>query len=299
MGYRIDPCATLEAEVRRVADEQVAKALDELDDPDLDVHETVHQVRKRCKKLRGLLRLVRPEFGGDYAAENASFRNAGRLLSSFRDATSLLGCFDRLMKHYEQHTQVEVFAPLREVLVERRADLDVDEDLERFATEMKKARRRLERWRLDGRGFESVRGGLEKTYRRACKAMDRAYEQTSAANFHEWRKRAKYHWYHIRLLKEAWPEALAVQRDALDELCDLLGDAHDLALLGDAAREGELGEPYGLVQLIEMRRSDLQALAHPAGKRLFCAKPKQLGMCIERYWHCRLEESALPPDPVC
>jgi hypothetical protein len=48
--------------VRRIAVDQIDAAIAELDDKALDVHETVHQIRKRCKKLRGLIRLVRPAF---------------------------------------------------------------------------------------------------------------------------------------------------------------------------------------------------------------------------------------------
>ncbi|MEZ4569166.1 MAG: hypothetical protein R2849_02320 [Thermomicrobiales bacterium] len=60
MAYRLEPDEALDVGVRRIATEQVEKALAELDDSDLDRHATVHQVRKRCKKIRGLLRLVRP-----------------------------------------------------------------------------------------------------------------------------------------------------------------------------------------------------------------------------------------------
>lgn len=53
---------TVEAGMRRIAAEQIERAIAEIDDTGLDRHETVHQVRKRCKKVRGLVRLVRPAF---------------------------------------------------------------------------------------------------------------------------------------------------------------------------------------------------------------------------------------------
>lgn len=298
MSYFIDPRENLDAAVRRIGGEQISKALDEIEDSNLDVHETVHQVRKRCKKLRGLLRLVRPALGENYREENARFRDAARLLSSFRDATSLLECFQELLQHYQKHDTMEVLAPLGETLAARRDRLDVDDELEKFAAAMRQARGRLEDWHLAGAGFEAVRGGFEKTYRRACRGMARAYEETTAADLHEWRKRAKYHWYHIRLLKAAWPAALAVRGDALDELSNLLGHDHDLAVLRKRLQEENFGELYGVVQLIEMRRRDLQALAHPLGRRLFCEKPRQLGRRLECYWQSRLEEAALPVEPV-
>lgn len=38
--------------IRRMAREQIDRALEEISDSSLDRHDTVHQVRKRCKKIR-------------------------------------------------------------------------------------------------------------------------------------------------------------------------------------------------------------------------------------------------------
>ncbi len=85
MAYRIKKGdKSVQAGLRRIADEQIGRALGEIDDDDLDFAEKVHQVRKRCKKLRGLIRLVRPAFD-DYSAENGAFRDAAQMLSGVRD----------------------------------------------------------------------------------------------------------------------------------------------------------------------------------------------------------------------
>ena len=61
MSYRIRPHATVRTNVRRLVRRELARALAALDDPGaLGLQETVHDVRKRCKKLRGVLRLTRP-----------------------------------------------------------------------------------------------------------------------------------------------------------------------------------------------------------------------------------------------
>lgn len=46
--------------VREIADDQLGTALAEIDDNE-DRHDAVHEVRKRCKKVRGLMRLVRDD----------------------------------------------------------------------------------------------------------------------------------------------------------------------------------------------------------------------------------------------
>ncbi len=80
MAYRFEQGAgSVEANLRKIAASQINRAIAEIDDPDLEPHKTVHQVRKRCKKLRGLVRLVRDAFDA-YKVENVSFRDAAAQL---------------------------------------------------------------------------------------------------------------------------------------------------------------------------------------------------------------------------
>lgn len=55
---------SVEAAVRRIAVRQIDRALEQIEAPDLEQAARVHEARKRCKKLRGLIRLVRPVFDG-------------------------------------------------------------------------------------------------------------------------------------------------------------------------------------------------------------------------------------------
>ena len=78
MAYRFSVTdRSVQAGVRRIACEQIDKAIAEIENTELPLDETIFQIRKRCKKIRGLLRLVRPSFDG-YARENAIFRDAAR-----------------------------------------------------------------------------------------------------------------------------------------------------------------------------------------------------------------------------
>lgn len=52
-----------------------------------DLPESVHSARKDLKKLRSVPRLVCPVIGGErFRTENKRYRDAGRRLSSSRDA---------------------------------------------------------------------------------------------------------------------------------------------------------------------------------------------------------------------
>ena len=63
----------------------------------------------------------------------------------------------------------------------------------------------IDGWTLSEAGFDAVAGGLRKTYARGRRALDSAVEAPTSENFHEYRKRTKYTWYHVRLLDETAP----------------------------------------------------------------------------------------------
>jgi hypothetical protein len=81
--------------VVRVICEQLERARGEVADSELDRDACVHQVRKRCKKIRAVLKLVRDSFP-DYRRGNRFFRDLARSLSDARDATVMVECLDGL-----------------------------------------------------------------------------------------------------------------------------------------------------------------------------------------------------------
>lgn len=293
MAFRFRRGKSALRSVRRIAAEQLDKAIAEITDEELDRHDVVHQVRKRCKKLRGLIRIIRPEFD-DYRFENAFFRDAARELSYVRDSQSIIECFDKLMEYFGDQIDRTVFAPIREELVTRRQTIVADtagleDKLDKFLAQMREARQRVDQWKIDESGFAALQGGLMKTYRRGRRALEEAYDRPSTKNFHEWRKRTKYYWYHNRLLRRIWPEMMKTTRGAAHELSDLLGDDHDLAVLRqtllDAPQSfGDESDLQALLGLIDRRRAELQARARPLGERLYAESPKQLAARLGAYW---------------
>lgn len=306
MAYRIvaDDAGVLEA-VQRIAREQIEKARD--DAARDDRREAVHEARKRCKKIRALVRLVRPCFEDTYRAENAWFRDAARELSQLRDATSTLECFDALIERYGERLDPSEGPPVRAALEDRREELEAELDLaarlERFRGAMQAALARVDSWSFDGgaEGYDAVRGGLHKTAKRAVRAFGAARRDPSPEKLHEWRKRVKYHRYHTRLLRETWPGLLGARLEAVHRLSDLLGDDHDLAvlrgtLLAEQERFGPRSRLASLLGLIDLRRSELEARALPLAARLHAdpRRPaKRFVARMGRYWSAWQEEQRL------
>lgn len=74
MSFKLNRSESIENNVRRIARQQIDKAIGEINDTVKDRNEVVHQVRIRCKRLRALIRLVRPAMGKIYALENSRTR---------------------------------------------------------------------------------------------------------------------------------------------------------------------------------------------------------------------------------
>lgn len=294
MSYHIKRKESLIEGVRRVAQSQIKKAIAEVEDASLDVHETVHQVRKRCKKIRALLRLTRPGFKGIYQRENKTFRDAARSLSTMRDAQAMIETYDMLLKRYDEQVERRQFGTIRARLTRRmkklaEEEVDIEERLEKLVDVMQKAKSRLKTWELDEEGFDPAAAGLKKTYCRGRDAMKQAYRSPSPESFHEWRKRVKYYRYQLRIMRELWPEVLNATRKQAHELSDCLGDDHNLAVfraeLTEAPSEwGDEEQVRVLLGLIDQYREDLETDARPLGERLYAEKPKYLLRRLDAYW---------------
>lgn len=282
--------------VKRLVQEQIDRAVDEIEDPDLDRDKAVHQVRKRCKKMRAALRIVRDDLDKDdtFDIENRWYRDAARDLSFVRDAEVLIATYDKLMKRFEDEVECKAFAPIRRKLTLRRKRAaaqheELDHHLETFKSKMLEGRERVPAWRIKTEGFAAVEPGLKKTYSRARKALAAAYAESAPEQFHDWRKRVKYHWYHCRLLVDIWKPVMAARRDQAKQLGSLLGDEHDLTVFRETLldEEGAFGDQESLkplLALVDLRQNELRNAAKPLGEQLFAEKPKAFAARMAAYW---------------
>lgn len=248
----------------------------------------MHEFRKRCKKIRGLVRLVRPGFD-HYSDENAWFRDRAAAVSEVRDAASMQECLAALIARYRDDLGEQPFAEVGGWLERRAAELTARSGtaarLRQIRDELGSARERVSDWEIVDSGITAVQEGVAKTYRRARKGMNRAAQEPSAENFHEWRKRVKYYRYHCRLLTDAWPRVFRALHKESRRLSDLLGDDHDLAVLRETlvAATDRIGPPIehsALLALIDRRSAELRGWSLTLGRRLFTVKPKRHGAWI-------------------
>ncbi|QIQ85622.1 CHAD domain-containing protein [Erythrobacter sp.] len=293
MTYSLDRPSGVERQLRAIADYQLGAALDELERSGTEREKIVHDVRLRCKKLRGLIRLVRPAFA-DYKAENAAFRAVAHLFEDLRDAKVMQDTYDLLIGAFEDQVDRTAFASVRREMTSRRKAVLARADWDALRGEararLEEARRRAAGWRLEEQGWEALEGGLAKTHSRAVEAMDEAVKAPTGPRLHEWRKRAKYHWYHTRLLKHSFPDTLKPRARAIKQLSDLLGDHHDIHVFVETL-EGEPGafgeaETIALLRAMAERRSAaLETEARALGEKVLAESTDALVDRIGSYWH--------------
>ena len=295
MKYRLKRGESTPVGVRRMAAEQLDKALKHLEREDGKRDEHIHEARKAAKRLRALVRLVRRELGDEgYAVENQWYRNASQRLSGLRDATVLVETLDRLVEYLGKDVPQSRFARVRAWLVERRARAygqaaSSDRAVQEVIADLAQARQRLEQWNLQREGWGGIRAGLQRIYARGRRDFAAAYALPSDEAFHDWRKQVKYLWYHTQILQNVWTPVMQALAAELDQLGELLGQDHDLAVLrttvlAEFPRAGATATLRALERRIDEVRSQIQARARLLAERIYLERPRVFTRRLRGYW---------------
>lgn len=287
MAYSFERRGNAAKQVRKIARDQVESGL-ALARAGGDFDKTVHDLRRRCKKVRGLLRIVRPRFS-EFDRENAHFRNAAAALSPARDAAVMVETLREAMSQSWASPIADADkARLAEALEKNAASvaagLNRAQVLADFAGAMEEVLPRIEDWSLKGDDFDLIEPGLSATYDRMRKRMKKARKSGRPEDFHDWRKDSKYHWFHISLLRESAPDVLGGRRSNLDTLGELLGDHHNLHVLLETI---DRLVPNAAPPILDGLRAEQEALGDRAlvlGQQLNVETAEQLTTRLRHFW---------------
>ena len=198
MEYTIRRGEPVSDEIKRIVGGKIEAGIEHIDS-DIGRHETVHEVRKRCKEVRASARLVRPVLP-TYREVNAHYRDAARRISDIRDAHAAIETFDdhvRAAAEDDGRLSADTLDGVRETLVNRRDEMatgqDLDQRLANVRADLVKGRERVPDLPIATDGYDAIAGGLRKSYKRARNRMPEAYENPEFEAFHEWRKRISAH----------------------------------------------------------------------------------------------------------
>lgn len=291
MAYRFKRRESTAEAYRRIVEEQIAGLHEDINDASA---EGIHEARKRCKMLRALVELFRGALD-----ERASKRTddalekIARSLAPVRDSEVRLQTLEGLLaRGMPRATQrfAHVHALLQAQAASARRLTLTAADLRDVTALVAAAHTRLLGLSLTRKGWNAFGPGITRTYRRGRRAFSDALEDPSPEIRHEWRKRVKLLWYHIRLLQGSQPKKLGAFARKLESLGETLGAEHDLAVLrqhlAQYGRRNRSPAAFdGIVDLIDSRRTQLRRASDALGRTLYAQKPAAFESRLKRAWH--------------
>jgi len=273
MAYRLEHGESVRDGVSRVMTEQLDRAVTELGDTDAaERDQAVAVARRRVKKVRAALRLVRGQMAKkDFRRQNTRLRKVAAGLAGARDASARLAVLDRLEEHSDGAVPTAAFVAARTRLREDRAADEVD--LDALVEQLRAAREDAAGLELGSGGWRALGEGVRRTYRRGAAVADGDIEE-----LHAWRKQVKDTWYHLRLLRRAWPGGLKGPVEGAHRLSRLLGEDHDLLGLRTTV------DDEALAALVDARRAEVQEQARRLGALLYAEDPGAYTDRLHVYW---------------
>ena len=266
----------------RIATEQLAKAAlnaDAVGDPPAG---RIHAARRNCKRLRGLFRLVRSDFG-DYDRANAAVRDAADRLSAVRDAAVMRDTLEKLYDWAGHPPPPKFEEQPTDIAAENAALLTFRDDVADLMGATKA-------WKTGKIDIETLSKGFGRCYRDGAKAAGAAHKKPSDEAFHDWRKQVKYHSFHLLLLKRCLADPNGADLERVEHLAELLGRHHDLAVLRMTAKSdpNKLAveiDPAFIEHNASLMQDRLAARAFGLGAEIFARPAKVVRQSIEARWH--------------
>jgi CHAD domain-containing protein len=256
----------------RVVDSLIGSAADGLSNESRNGEQDIHQERTTIKRLRALLRLIRPAVDpAFFNRENARLRTAARLLSFARDTEVAL----RTLKTLPVSNQIDQDS-VRSVLSGFEVKVERPNDLDETRAEV---RRRLAQTR---RNFHQLK----------LRGTEREIELGEDSAFHRWRIRAKNLYYELEFLESVWPKRLHRLVSRLSKLQDEIGLDHDAAVL--RAWLKKTPENFGgsetvqrVVGCLDSQTQKLRKRVVPLGQKIWGEKPSRFARRVVRHWDKR------------
>lgn len=291
MAYRLKLDQPLDRSIRRIAKEQFARGEKCLVEGS-DVSMAVHSARKCIKRLRSLLRFVRPALSKtDFRVMDVHLRDAGRFMSGRRDKDVLDETLASLLADPELSDRLP-----KDMLVKASADLSAGKSeacsaVERDAVikSLAEGKRNFTRLTMEIASFDIVAEGVSKTYGGCQAAYGLAMVSPTVEHIHDLRKEVQRHWRHMQLLTPLWPGVFKSRVVLAREISELLGSDHDIAAAMDfievsgVSLLGAKGQRIVLEAAAD-RQFELRQRAFSRCEALLAGRSKEWRRVLPRYW---------------
>ena len=291
MAFRLKTGQAVSSDIRRIVLRQLDRATSELTsigDPESD--QAIHDARRRVKKIRAIIRLVRPVLHRAHRAD-PELRRVSKLLAPVADGQGVIDTLNQLLKRYHRELPRKTAIAIRTGLIDRSRQIDSKASkqgvLEQAQLTLRAERRHVKRWRLRAEGFRALAPGLKDSVRRARFAMMTAWLHPTAQHHHTWRRHVKNHWFHVRLLSARCGYRLQPYQRRLEALDGILGEYHNLVLLHEVLvsdstlSQREIGR---CLRIVQRYQSELRRQAQVLGIRIYSEKPRRFVRRVRELW---------------
>jgi len=276
----------------RVVDKLIESLPEQSEKSASDRGDEIHSFRTTIKRLRALLRLIRPATGEPFfRRENDRLRNAARSLSMARDADVARTTLSE-MPVSEETEHSAIAAALSGLEQQPAVEPDLNQVVERVRRALGQTQRNLHRLDLTGTEREVIEAGLHEVYRQSRKRMHVAFENGQDEAFHRWRIRVKNLYYELQFLQPVWPQRLGKMVSRLAQLQDKIGLDHDVAVLKALLRKtpdafGGTEKVEVLLKRLDKKSRELRGAAKPLGRRVLEETPGRFVRKMGQRWSKR------------
>lgn len=293
-GFRISKRESVSGNIRRILLEQIDYIIAHCESEQENIHKSIHEIRKSIKRIRAVLRMVREEIGySSYYRENVFYRDRNRGTSDLRTYNVLVLTLEEVMKNLGGKVPREELEQLTGPIREKREALlsgvmSDDRMLRQLGKDFRKARKRLEDLPVDNEGFEVFYGGMFRIYRQGKEYLHSVKENPDVHLLHDMRKRMKYLWYQVEILRPIYPATLKAFANSLENITEKLGIYHDLAVLEEYLGEHDGGLETVLRQTLldacAFRREGLLPGIIRMSEAAYSEKPEAFMHRMQEYW---------------
>ncbi|HSI12305.1 MAG TPA: CHAD domain-containing protein [Chthoniobacter sp.] len=293
MSFRIKTRGRIGASLKRVADQEIAAAVAELQSMEAgSVSDAVHAARKHFKKLRALVQLLREPLGAKVVKEEQAFyRDTGREFQRLRDAYAQAATLRGLVDRFFDTRRPPIVQAAGRVLAAE--ETSARRKMARNAVGpavlagLNNARLRVAEWELDDFRWKDLRAALRRSYRRARDAWGHASAEPRPRALHDWRRRTKDLLYHILLCHSIAPDFMEELAGELEVIGEFLGDDHDIVVLRELLERHPRHIPPGqardsFFEMFSLRREELLDAAFDLAGRTFAESPDGFIEALER-----------------
>ena len=304
MSYRFYLGENPNDEIKRIIIARLKKSYLAFSDKENDFDYSVHELRKNMKKVRAALRLVRDVTGKDYyIKKNIAARDIARTAAEIRKNDVMIETMHKMKERFNDEEASRFYPSIYQTLEIRHQDLKDKLNREgnfnaQTVLRLHELELEIENLSFEADGFDAFADGLKRVYKRGRKAKQNVMKESSAENYHEWRKRVKYLRYQLHILKNVWYRGLKGYIKELHELSDLLGNDHDLNEFKNQLQHIFHSEEYDKwlneqEHFIENFSNEKRKEALVLGDKIYVEKPKIFVSRIRKYWE--VETAGLEP----